>query len=606
MTAADEPMEREQPHPPSNAEKYRTSSLAVQSLCAHSPDAALLFDPADGRVYDFNGRAATMLDLDTPDSNAVSFDDLQDADSGLAQSLVDDVMDSDAGRVVKIDLRSLQGRTVPVEAALSRVDVDGKPLLLCLARDISDREDANQRIQHMAYHDTLTNLPNRTLLTERIERALVRARRTGQAGALLFLDLDRFKRINDSLGHNVGDRLLIELANRLRQALREEDTVARLGGDEFVVLLEGLGQRHDRAVEKAQEITTKLRGVFNEPFSLQGHTLYVTASIGIVTFPNDGDSVDQLLRHADTAMYHAKGNGRDSARVFETRMDEAATSRLRFENELRIGIEQAQFELYFQPVLTIRDGLLLGAEVLLRWRHPDAGLIAPSEFLPYVENCALMLKLDDWVLNSACRLLGRIQQDPGLQAPEFLAINISHQQFHQPDFVERVLAVIEDTGAEPGRLQLEVTEPVLIKDAAETVERMNQLRRIGVRFAIDDFGTGYSSLSDLRRLPLDTIKIDRSFVRDIASDPNDAVIVRAILSMAGHLGLHVIAEGVESREQLQFLREAGCRFYQGYLGRPPLDRQHFVEELRFSGGSYPLDPLSPANSGRDPRRIAGG
>jgi diguanylate cyclase (GGDEF)-like protein/PAS domain S-box-containing protein len=580
--------------------------MALPMLYIHSPDAALVFRPADGRLLDFNARAAEMLGLDAADPNTTCFDDLRDTESGFTQSLFDDVMDSDMGRVVKIGLRSVQGKTVPVEAALSRIEAEGDPLLLCLARDISDREDADQRMQHMAYHDTLTNLPNRTLLTERINRALVRARRTGQVGALLFLDLDRFKRINDSLGHNVGDRLLIELANRLRQTLREEDTVARLGGDEFVVLLEGLGRCQERAVEQAQEITNKLRSVFNDPFSLQGHTLYVTSSIGIVTFPHDGDSVDQLLRHADTAMYHAKGGGRDGARVFETRMDEAAISRLRFENELRIGIEQDQFELHFQPVLTIRDGLLLGAEVLLRWRHPEAGRIAPSDFLPYVENCALMLKLDHWVLQTTCRLLGEIQANPALQTPEFLAINISHQQFHQPDFVERVLAIIAETGVDPRRLQFEVTEPVLIKDAADTVERMNQLRRIGVRFAIDDFGTGYSSLADLRQLPLDTIKIDRSFVRDIASDPNDAVIVRAILSMAGHLALHVIAEGVESREQLQFLREAGCRFYQGYLGRPPLDMQTFVEELRFRVGSCPLETASPdVDAAGSPRRITG-
>jgi len=598
-------MEREQPEKQPATDRCLAAQEAVETLSAHSPDAALVFEPTDGRLLGFNARAAEMLGLNTASRDETGFDDLCDADCGFAQSLADDIIDSDTGRVVKISLRSLQGKSVPVEAAMSRIDTESGQLLLCMARDISDREDADQRIQHMAYHDTLTNLPNRTLLTERVDRALVRARRTGQIGALLFLDLDRFKRINDSLGHNVGDRLLIELANRLRQTLREEDTVARLGGDEFVVLLEGLGQRQDRAVDQAEEITNKLRGVFDEPFSLQGHALYVTASIGIVTFPHDGDSVDQLLRHADTAMYHAKGSGRDGARVFETRMDEAAISRLRFENELRIGIEQGQFALHFQPVLTIRDGLLLGAEVLLRWRHPDAGLIAPSEFLPYVENCALMLKLDDWVLNTACRMLGEIQDSTSLQAPEFLAINISHQQFHQPDFVERVLAIIRETGVEPGRLQFEVTEPVLIKDAADTVERMNQLRRIGVRFAIDDFGTGYSSLADLRQLPLDTIKIDRSFVRDIASDPNDAVIVRAILSMAGHLGLHVIAEGVESREQLQFLREAGCRFYQGYLGRPPLDMPTFIEELRFREGSYPLDSTSPASDTGDSPRVAG-
>jgi diguanylate cyclase (GGDEF)-like protein len=402
----------------------------------------------------------------------------------------------------------------------------------------------------------------------------------------LFLDLDKFKRINDSLGHSIGDELLKELARRLRDTLREEDTVARLGGDEFVILLEGLGTQQDAAVEKAREIAEKIRGVFIDEYRLEGHELYVTASIGIVTFPHDGDSVDALLRHADTAMYHAKGAGRDGARVFESHMDEAAISRLRLESELRVGLRERQFELYLQPVLGIRDGHVLGAEVLLRWHHPEAGLIAPTEFLPYIENSALMLQLDDWVLFEACRMLGDIQADTGLQTPECLAINISHQQFHQPDFVERVKELAHRTGADPGRLQFEITETILIKDTQDSVGRINALKQLGIRFAIDDFGTGYSSLADLRQLPIDTLKIDRSFVRDIATDPNDAAIVRAILSMAGHIGLRVIAEGVETREQLQFLREAECTYYQGYLGRPPVPAVTFREELRFAAALY--------------------
>jgi PAS domain S-box-containing protein len=387
--------------------------------------------------------------------------------------------------------------------------------------------------------------------------------------------------------------LLKELARRLRRALREEDTVARLGGDEFVVLLEGLGQRQDRAVEKAREIAEKIRGIFVDEYRLNGHELYVTASIGIVTFPHDGDTVDTLLRHADTAMYHAKGAGRDGARVFERRMDEAAISRLQLENELRNGLREGQFELYFQPVLVIRDGRVLGAEVLLRWHHPAKGMIAPTEFLPYIENCALMLKLDDWVLLESCRLLGAIQDDPELQAPDCLAINISHQQFHQPEFVDRVKEIVAQTGADPRRLQFEITETMLIKDTHESIERMTALKQMGIRFAIDDFGTGYSSLADLRQLPIDTLKIDRSFVRDIASDPNDAAIVRAILSMAQHIGLKVIAEGVETREQLHFLRNADCTYYQGYLGRPPLSAERFREELRFNGELYAPNNMPP-------------
>ena len=274
-------------------------------------------------------------------------------------------------------------------------------------------------------------------------------------------------------------------------------------------------------------------------------------------------------------------------------MDEAAISRLRLENELRNGLRDEQFELYFQPVLAIRDGHVLGAEALLRWHHPDKGIIAPADFLPYIENCALMLKLDAWVLSESCRLLGSIQSDPDLQPPDCLAVNISHQQFHQQDFVDRVQQILMETGADPRRLQLEITETVLIKEARDSVQRMEELKQLGIRFAIDDFGTGYSSLADLRQLPIDTLKIDRSFVRDIAADPNDAAIVRAILSMARHIGLTVIAEGVEDREQLQFLRAADCTYYQGYLGRPPLSEERFREELQFSGELYAAPMMPP-------------
>jgi len=566
-----------------------------EAVYRDSHDALLLFDPKDGRLVDCNPRASAFLGAPRDALVGRPLVELHDADEPFLRGLVDDVMDSVHGRTLRIDYRAADGRIVPAEVSISPLRLHAAPLLLCIARDIGEREDAAQRIHYLAYHDTLTGLPNRTLLTDRIGRALARTRRTGQIGALLFLDLDRFKLINDSLGHSIGDELLKELARRLRGGLREADTVARLGGDEFVALLEGLGRQQDQAVDQVREIAEKIRTVFAQEFHLEGHELNVTASIGIVTFPHDGDTVDALLRHADTAMYHAKGAGRDGAQVFEQRMDEVAVSRLRLENELRIGLRERQFELHFQPVLAIRDGRVFGAEVLLRWQHPSNGLIAPTEFLRYVENSALMLQLDDWVLMESCRLLGDVQADPALQAPACLAINISHQQFHQADFVERVKQIIEQTGADPARLQLEITETMLIRDTRGSVERMNALRQIGVRFAIDDFGTGYSSLADLRQLPIDTLKIDRSFVRDIASDPNDAAIVKAILSMARHIGLQVIAEGVETREQLHFLRAADCAYYQGYLGRPPVSAATFREELRFSSdlhaaGTMPLPP----------------
>jgi len=585
--------------------RLRRELERFKAIYRHSHDAVLIFDPQDGRLLDCNPRTAEFLGIPHEQLDGMHLTELHDESDAFLRSLVDDVMDRGEGRSIRINYRAGDGRIIPAEVSTSRIQLDTGNMLLCIARDISERENAAERIQHLAYHDTLTDLPNRTLLTDRVNRALARARRTHQIGALLFLDLDKFKRINDSLGHSVGDELLKELARRLRRALREEDTVARLGGDEFVVLLEGLGQRQDRAVEKAREIAEKVRGIFVDEYRLDGHELYVTASIGIVTFPHDGDTVDTLLRHADTAMYHAKGAGRDGARVFERRMDEAAISRLRLENELRNGLREGEFELYFQPVLVIRDGHVLGAEALLRWHHPTNGMIAPTEFLPYIENCALMLKLDDWVLLESCRLLGSIQDDPELQAPECLAINISHQQFHQPEFVGRVKEIVDQTGADARRLQFEITETMLIKDAHDSIERMTALKQMGIRFAIDDFGTGYSSLADLRQLPIDTLKIDRSFVRDIASDPNDAAIVRAILSMAKHIGLKVIAEGVETREQLQFLRNADCSYYQGYLGRPPLSADRFREELRFNRELYAPDDMPPPAPGATTVRHCG-
>ena len=584
--------------------RLRRELERLKAIYRQSHDAVLVFEPQDGRLVDCNPRAEQFLRMDRSQLLGINLITLHDEDEAYLRGLIDDVMDQPLGRSIRINYRAGDGRIVPAETSVSRIQLDTGNLLLCIARDVSEREDAAQRIQHLAYHDTLTNLPNRTLLTDRVSRALVRARRTGQIGALLFLDLDKFKRINDSLGHSIGDQLLKELAGRLRHALREEDTVARLGGDEFVVLLEGLGQRQDRAVEKAMEIAGKLRGLFADEYRLDGHELYVTASIGLVTFPHDGDTVDTLLRHADTAMYHAKGAGRDGTRVFERRMDEVATSRLRIENELRNGLREHQFELYLQPVLTIRDGHILGAEVLLRWQHPTQGLISPTEFLPYIENCALMLKLDDWVLLESCRLLAGIQSDREVATPDCLAVNISHQQFHQPEFVQRVQQILSDTGADPKRLQFEITETILIKDAKDSIDRMNALKQMGIRFAIDDFGTGYSSLADLRRLPIDTIKIDRSFVRDLGTDPNDAAIVRAILSMAQHIGLKVIAEGVETREQLMFLREAGCTYYQGYLGRPPMSCETFREELRFSADLYAQIDMPPPTEGRNKLHMA--
>lgn len=441
-------------------------------------------------------------------------------------------------------------------------------------------QSASDTILHLAYHDTLTDLPNRTLLHDRVQHALQRSQRSGRAGALMFLDLDKFKRINDSLGHSIGDLLLQELANRLRETLREEDTISRLGGDEFVVLLESLDSDASSVDRQLTEIGHKIRQALAPAYHLNGHELHVTASIGYVVFPRDGKDIETLMRHADLAMYQAKRAGRDTVVRFEPIMDELATRRMRTEHDIRRALAEDQLTLAYQPILRIRDGRILGAEALLRWQHPDDGEILPDRFLPLLEDGALMLRLAEWILRRACEDLARIADAPDMQLPDYIAVNIDQQHFHQPDFVEQLGRLLRETGASPHHLLLELTETVVMSHPSETRARMLELKEIGVRFAIDDFGTGYSSLANLKQLPADILKVDQGFVQDIARNPDDAAIVRTILGIADHMGLQVVAEGVERREQLQFLREHGCSSYQGYLGRPPLDLQQFHEELR--------------------------
>ena len=373
-----------------NRELWRHLSR-LRSLYRNAHDAMILLDLDRRCLVDANRQAVTLLGRDLRQLRSCGIDEIHDEETDYLHKLFDQAWGKAGGGINRLNYRSRNGTTRTMLVSLSPVEWKSHRLLLCVARDVDEEQQGHRDIARLAYHDNLTGLPNRTLLTDRINRALARTRRTTRSGALLFLDLDKFKRINDSLGHAVGDALLKELANRLRQTLREEDTIARLGGDEFVVLLESLGQGPDEAIEMAHEIAEKVRHSFDEPFKLRGHELYVTSSIGIVTFPRDGDTVDTLLRHADTAMYHAKGAGRDAARLFESHMDEVAMSRLRYEQDLRKGLEEGQFALYFQSVQTTRDGQPVGAEALLRWHHPTRGLIAPSEFLPYIENSALML-----------------------------------------------------------------------------------------------------------------------------------------------------------------------------------------------------------------------
>ena len=436
-------------------------------------------------------------------------------------------------------------------------------------RDISARKEAEDQIRHLAYFDSLTGLPNRRLLLDRLGQALIASGRSQEFGALLILDLDHFKTLNDTKGHDVGDRLLVDVARRLKGCVRQEDTVARLGGDEYVVMLEGLGGEDASAARQAEVVAEKIRFALNEPYVLVGleREYQSTSSIGLTLFRGQETAIDVLLKQADVALYQAKDAGRNAARFFNPAMQAAIDTRTAMENALRRGLRQGEFRLYYQPQ-TDQNGVVIGAEALLRWQPPDHELVSPAEFIPLAEETGLILPIGQWVLDTACAQLKAWQAREATRSLR-LAINVSARQFHQPDFVARVHASLERTGVNPRLLKLELTESVVLSNVEEVIHRMERLKELGVGFSLDDFGTGYSSLSYLKRLPLDQLKIDQSFVRDITQDPNDAAIVRAILAMSQSLGLHVIAEGVETPEQRDFLRENGCTAYQGYLfGKP--------------------------------------
>lgn len=445
---------------------------------------------------------------------------------------------------------------------------DGTVYALCgISTDITQRKAMEEEIRHLAFYDPLTDLPNRRLLIDRLQQMIAQGARTAQHGALLFIDLDNFKTLNDTLGHDQGDALLVQVAHRLRACVREEDTVARIGGDEFVVMLGSLGLQAAEAASRARAVGEKILDGLGQPYGLQGRAHFSTPSIGVTVFAGRGLRVDELLKQADLAMYEAKAAGRNTLCFFDPEMQAALTARSMLESDLRLGLSLGQFMLHYQAQVD-EGGALVGAEVLLRWQHPVRGLVSPLDFIPLAEETGLILPLGAWVLDEACAQLGRWRADARTSALT-LSVNVSARQFHQPGFVDLVIAALERHGVDGGLLKLELTESLLLDDVDDTIAKMSALKARGVGFSLDDFGTGYSSLAYLKRLPLDQLKIDRSFVRDLLTDPNDAEIARAIITMADSLGLSVIAEGVETEAQRVCLANQGCHAYQGYLfGRP--------------------------------------
>jgi diguanylate cyclase (GGDEF)-like protein/PAS domain S-box-containing protein len=434
-------------------------------------------------------------------------------------------------------------------------------------RDITVRKRAEVEIERLAFFDALTGLPNRRLLMDRLRQALEFSARRSAYGALFFIDLDNFKALNDTLGHHMGDELLKQVAARLLQCVRSTDTVARLGGDEFVVMLEDIGAQPAGATAIAESVGKKILQSLNQDFDLAGQQHRSSPSIGITLFFQHQDSLDDLLKRADLAMYQSKAAGRNTLRFFDPLMQATATARVELETDMRQGLERQEFLLYYQPVVD-EQARVTGVEALMRWQHPLRGLIPPGEFIPVAEQTGLILALGQWGLEMACAQLVAWSAAPATQHLT-IAVNVSARQFHHPEFSGRLLTLLRTSGANPYRLKLELTESLLLTDIEDAIVKMGELRSVGVRFALDDFGTGYSSLSYLKRLPLDQLKIDQSFVRDILSDANDAAIARTILNLAQSLDLGVVAEGVETAGQYESLLSKGCKAFQGYFfGHP--------------------------------------
>ena len=470
-----------------------------------------------------------------------------------------------------------------VSNLLDNVEVGG---IVLNSRDITARKQDEEMIRHLAYFDALTGLPNRMLFDDRLAQALAHSRRRGARGlAIMSLDLDRFKTINETLGHGAGDELLRTAAARLSAVLREEDTIGRLGGDEFLFLLPEIDDVED-AARVARKVLTELVA----PFSVHGHELHLTASVGIAMFPLDGGDAETLIRNADAALHRAKEQGGNRYQLYAPAMNAIAFKRLVLENSLRRAIEREELRLHYQPLVSLRDGTFVGVEALIRWQHPELGLVSPAEFIPLAEETGLIVQLTHWVLRTACRQM-KEWQDAGLELMT-VSVNISAQRFSAVNLPVAVSEALSAAGLDGRHLCLELTESVMMEDAEETIATLLELKKLDVKISIDDFGTGYSSLSYLKRLPIDTLKIDQSFVRNTPADSDDAAIAMLIISMAHNLNLSVVAEGVETEEQMRLLRSQQCDIMQGYLVSRPLPGAEMTEMLSRTAQASPAQKIT--------------
>lgn len=469
-----------------------------------------------------------------------------------------------------------KGKVFPAEVLLTVIGDEESPSICAIVRDISERKKADKEIRFQAHYDSLTGLPNRRLMLDRISQALESSQRHDYFNALLFVDLDHFKFINDSLGHSVGDDLLIQIADILQHNIRHEDTAARFGGDEFVILFKHLGSDRDAAALKAERLAENLQQKISRSYNVNDHSIHVTSSIGIYLFPNNEDTLDDIIKQADTAMYSAKDSGRNQIAFFQSAMQDAVVKRLTLEKDLRLAVENNAIEVYFQPQIS-SDRRIIGVEALARWQHPEHGFIPPDDFISIAEDSGIIHALGDLIMKQSVEQILALPN-----RPNHLSINISPYQFRHPEFQASIAAFIERYQLPENFLVLEITEGVIIRDLEDAVERITQLRKLGVRVSLDDFGTGYSSLSYLKRMPIDELKIDRSFIIDIEVDPQNAILVETIIKIAQQFKLHTVAEGVETEAQQALLRKQECLCYQGYLYSRPIpvnELQQFIADF---------------------------
>ncbi len=550
-----------------NAElALKQSEAKFSALFIDSPEPYVLFAKRSAQIAEINHRFTEVFGYRPREVIGKTAMDI-----GLWRypekrpAIIDKLMRERCLRNEPIDFVAKDGRVLNCEVSSNFILIGKERCTLSSFKDVTEQKNIEARIKHQAYHDALTDLPNRLLLQDRLQQHLALGERHGLGCALLFFDLDHFKRVNDSLGHGCGDAVLQEISRRLREKVRKADTVARLGGDEFVILLTGLSGTPDQIAENARLQATEMLEAISAPMRIQGHGLQLSCSIGIALSSVHGHTPEDLLKHADTALYGVKASGRNSIAFFEPQMQVVVSQRLQLETDLRQALLNEEFELHYQAQLDARTQRIIGAEALLRWRHPENGLIGPATFMHVLEDTGMILEAGHWVVRQACSFVARLMQQGLIATDRFsISINISPRQFRQANFVARIAAAIEEFKIPTQCLKLEITESIMIHNISDTVEKMNELRDMGISFAIDDFGTGYSSLSYLKRLPVDLLKIDQSFISDCTHDSNDAEIVRAIIAMARSLNMELIAEGVETAEQLAFLQQQDCHTYQGY------------------------------------------